>query len=408
MTSAIRVDHVSKQFRLYSEKYSSLKEKVVTFGRKSYEDFWALNDVDFDIQTGQTIGLIGHNGSGKSTLLKCIAGILQPTSGEIRSRGRIAALLELGAGMQPDLTGRENIYLNGSILGLSKKDLQKRFDEIVGFSELEQFIDTQVRFYSSGMYVRLGFAVAVNVDPDILLVDEVLAVGDELFQRKCLDRVKQFQRDGRTIVVVTHAVDTVRQVCDRAVVLDHGRMVADTNPGEAVRIFREHLLQGEPYVEEPAAEIQDESIIVTTPRSPLTISAVHLLSPGLGERTYLEPGDPLTVSIDWQAEEPVDDAIFVLSMYDQKGDLLYATSSPELGVETPQLMGKGTTKFAFQGIPLLDGTYMLSIGLTSTDGGRVYDWQEHQNHFEIMNPTKTRGIIALPVECSVELETPTS
>ena len=408
MTAAISVEDVSKYFRLYNEKYSSLKEKIITFGRKSYEDFWALDNISFDIEEGQTIGLIGHNGSGKSTLLKCIAGILQPTTGQIRTRGRIAALLELGAGMQSDLTGRENIFLNGSILGLSKRDITKRFDEIVAFSELEQFIDTQVRFYSSGMYVRLGFAVAVNVDPDILLVDEVLAVGDELFQRKCLDRVKQFQRDGRTIVVVTHAVDTVRQVCDRAVVLDHGHMVADTNPGEAVRIFREHLLQGETYVEESVAEVQDEVITVTPPRSPLTIASVHLTSPGLGERTYLQPGDPLAVAIDWQAEEAIDDAIFVLSMYNQQGDLLFETSSPELGVATEPLAGKGTTTFAFDQIPLLDGTYMLSIGLTSTDGGRVYDWQEHQHHFEIMNPGKTRGIVALPVSCAVERESSSS
>jgi ABC-2 type transport system ATP-binding protein len=361
--------------------------------------------VSFDIEEGQTIGLLGHNGSGKSTLLKCIAGILQPTSGEIRSRGRIAALLELGAGMQPDLTGRENIYLNGSILGLSKRDLQRRFDEIVAFSELEQFIDTQVRFYSSGMYVRLGFAVAVNVDPDILLVDEVLAVGDELFQRKCLERVKQFQRDGRTIVVVTHAVDTVRQVCDRAVVLDHGLMVADSNPGEAIRIFREHLHQTDAHLEEPVAELQDAPVVVPKPRSPLTIASVHLTSPGMGERTYIEPGEPLEVAVNWQAEEPVDDAIFVLSIYGQQGDLLFETSSRDLGVDPELLVGKGSATFAFSGIPLLDGTYMVSTGLTTVDGGRVYDWQEHQHHFEVMNPGRTRGVLQLPVECRLVTET---
>src|SRR5690242_7141891 len=178
----------------------------------------ALQNIDFDVETGSTVGLLGHNGSGKSTLLKCIAGILQPTEGEIRTRGRVAALLELGAGFNNELTGRENIFMIASILGLSNKETAAIFDEIVAFAELEKFIDMQVRHYSSGMYVRLGFAVAVNVDPDILLVDEVLSVGDESFQKKCLDRVAEFQREGRTILFVTHAADLVRRICDRGIV----------------------------------------------------------------------------------------------------------------------------------------------------------------------------------------------
>src|SRR4051812_23300256 len=193
MSAAVEIDGVSKRFRLHHEKYTSLKERFVHFGRVASEDFWALRDISLEVEPGTTIGLMGHNGSGKSTLLKCIGGILQPTSGEIRSKGRLAALLELGAGFHPELSGRENVFLNASLLGMARRDIEKRFDEIVAFAELEQFIDNQVKHYSSGMYVRLGFAVAVNMDPDILLVDEVLAVGDELFQRKCIDRVKQFQ-----------------------------------------------------------------------------------------------------------------------------------------------------------------------------------------------------------------------
>ena len=203
---------------------------MIHSGRRKIEDFWALRDISFDIDEGETVGLLGHNGSGKSTLLKCVGGILQPTTGLIRVRGRLASLLELGAGFHPDLTGRENVYLNAAILGLKRVDIEKRFDDIVEFAELEQFIDQQVKHYSSGMYVRLGFAVAVNVDPDVLLVDEVLAVGDETFQRKCLDRVHQFQDEGRTIVVVTHAADLVRRICTRVVVLDHGDLVALAHP----------------------------------------------------------------------------------------------------------------------------------------------------------------------------------
>ena len=244
--SAISVRNVSKHFKLAHERYPSLKERMIHLGRTPDEDFVALQPMSIEIAEGTTFGLLGHNGSGKSTLLKCIAGILRPTSGEIETRGRLAALLELGAGFQPELTGRENVFLNGAILGMSKRDLEMRFDEIVAFAELEQFIDTQVRFYSSGMYVRLGFAIAVSVEPDILLVDEVLAVGDEAFQRKCLDRVERFQQEGRTIVVVTHAADLVRRICQAAAVLDHGHLVACGEPNESVHVFREHLRKTQP------------------------------------------------------------------------------------------------------------------------------------------------------------------
>src|SRR5437588_1472707 len=241
MASAIEVDGVSKRFRLYQEKYQSLKERAIHFGRIPYEDFWALRDINLDVQQGETFGLLGRNGSGKSTLLKCIAGILQPTDGTIETVGRLAALLELGAGFHPELTGRENVFLHASILGLTRRDIERRFDDIVAFAELEHFIDNQVKHYSSGMYVRLGFAVAVNLEPDVLVVDEVLAVGDEAFQRKCMDRVKQFQKEGRTIVFVTHDAERVRQICDRAVVLEDGRMISFGKPGEAIRVLREHL-----------------------------------------------------------------------------------------------------------------------------------------------------------------------
>src|SRR5580658_3637865 len=217
---AIGIERVSKHFRLYHEKYTTLKERVLHAGRIPYEDFWALRDVEADIYAGETVGILGRNGSGKSTLLKCIAGILQPSKGQIVVRGQLAAMLELGAGFQPELSGRDNIFLNGSLLGFSRKEIARRFDAIVEFAELDQFIDNQVKYYSSGMYVRLGFAVAVNVEPDVLLVDEVLAVGDERFQQKCLERVREFQDDGRTIVVVSHSADMLRQICDEILVVE--------------------------------------------------------------------------------------------------------------------------------------------------------------------------------------------
>ncbi len=225
--SVVVMTHLSKRFVIRKEK--SLKERIVNFGRsnKHKDDFLALQDLNLDIKVGQTVGLIGHNGSGKSTLLKVIGGIIRPTTGVLRRRGQVAALLELGAGFHPDLTGRENIFMNGSILGLTRKQLAERFDEIVEFSGIGEFIETQVKFYSSGMYVRLAFAIAISVEPDILLVDEVLAVGDEAFQQKCMDKIREFQRDGCTIVLVSHSAEQIRDMCDRVVVLEHGKVIYD-------------------------------------------------------------------------------------------------------------------------------------------------------------------------------------
>ena len=238
---AVRVEGVAKKFRLYHERAYSLKERIVNFRRARYEEFWALKDVSLEIAHGETAGLVGPNGSGKSTLLKLTAGIIRPTAGRIETHGRIASLLELGAGFHPDLTGRENVYLNASILGLTRKETDRHFDEIVAFSELETFIDTQVRHYSSGMYIRLGFAVAIHVNPQILIVDEVLAVGDESFQKKCLDRIRQFQSEGRTIVFVTHALGTVEDVCNRAFLLYQGRLAHEGDPREVVGEYRRRV-----------------------------------------------------------------------------------------------------------------------------------------------------------------------
>lgn len=258
-----------------------------------FQDFWALSDVEFDVRTGETFGIIGRNGSGKSTLLKCIAGILQPTSGQIVVRGQVAAMLELGAGFQPELSGRDNIYLNASLLGLSRRDIARRFDDIVQFAELEDFIDNQVRFYSSGMYVRLGFAVAVNVEPDVLLIDEVLAVGDERFQEKCLDRIHEFQTEGRTIVVVSHSAAMLRQICDRVVVLENGKVVTVGLPGEAIRAFRDCLLAGEVPVALPPVEDEEAGAVgsVVQPERRVVITDAVARHSGPPGRDFLVPGD---------------------------------------------------------------------------------------------------------------------
>ena len=418
MTAAVQVDDVSKRFRLYKEKYTSLKERVIHFGKVPYEEFWALRDIDLTIEQGETVGLLGHNGSGKSTLLKCIAGILQPTSGRIEVVGRLAALLELGAGFHPELTGRENVFLNASILGMPKKEIEKRFDEIVAFAELEKFIDNQVKHYSSGMYVRLGFAVAVNMDPDVLLVDEVLAVGDENFQRKCLDRVKRFQREGRTIVFVTHSADLVRQVCDRAAVLDHGVLVAVGTPGEAVRAYREHLLQTDrsheadelaPVVDEPGEPGADGPVDVDDGLSAqerkrnfkLRITDVVMEYPGAGERPYLLPGEPLAIRVAYDTTERLDDIVFGIAIHDLEGRLVFGSNTDFLGVPVGTVDGPGVVSFETDATPLLDGTYLVTVGVHSQDEGTVYDWHEQRHQFEVMNPGRGVGQVHLGLNVSL-------
>lgn len=263
---AVQVENVTKKFVIRQGR--SLKDRLLSPGLGKKDEFLSLDSVSTQVALGDTIGLIGHNGSGKSTLLKIIGGILEPTSGRVLRRGRLAALLELGAGFNQDLTGRENIFLNAAILGLTRAETRNYLDSIIAFSELEAFIDTQVKFYSSGMYVRLAFAIAVHVDPDLLLVDEVLAVGDEPFQRKCLSKISEFQSEGRTIVLVSHSADQIAAVCNRALVLESGKTIHDGDVGLAIRAlrdsfeFREALrsVKGDQSEVRPSIEVRDVSV----------------------------------------------------------------------------------------------------------------------------------------------------
>ncbi|CAN5846439.1 ABC transporter ATP-binding protein [soil metagenome] len=396
--TAIEVEDVTKTFRLYSEKARSAKERVIKLGRNPYEEFDALVDVSLRVEEGETVGLLGHNGSGKSTLLKCVAGTLRPTSGRIRTRGRVAALLELGAGFHPELTGRENVYLNGSILGISKAQIDKVFDDIVEFSELADFIDNQVKHYSSGMYARLGFAVAVNVDPDILLIDEVLSVGDEAFQRKCIDRVKQFQRDGRTILVVTHVPDMVRQVCDKALVLDHGHAVEVGPPGEAIRACRETLARRgiavpDDEITEVGATVEDGRVLSRAVR--FTKTAIEYPD---SDHPYVLPGGRVRVRVGYEAPARLDDVVFAMEVHDQEGNRLLGVNTDVADQPIASVEGVGEVCFEFDEVPLLDGTYLISLGIHTNDGGLEYDHRDQQDSFEVMNPTRVQGRVKFPLK----------
>ncbi|MCC2308724.1 ABC transporter ATP-binding protein [Cellulomonas chengniuliangii] len=371
-TEVIRIDNLSKRFVIRKEK--SLKERVVNFGRSNLhkDDFWALSDVNVSIRSGETVGLVGPNGSGKSTLLKMIGGILQPTSGTVQLRGRLAALLELGAGFHPDLTGRENVYLNASILGISRQQTDRYFDAIVDFSGIEQFIDTQVKFYSSGMYVRLAFAVAVHVDPDILLVDEVLAVGDEPFQRKCLERVRQFQHEGRTIVLVTHSLDQVADFCDRAIVLEKGRVVADDVPRVALPILRRDF---EATRQEDVDRAQERAVGPDAVAARARIDSVTLTSGQqavASESATITPGDAVTAHVQVTAEEPLEDWVLGIGVDTPLGTSVFGTNTKFLDVRMPRLVGTGSYAFKLDDVALGEGAYNVHAALALTSGTELH------------------------------------
>ena len=362
----VSVDRVSKRFTV--RKDSSIKERIVTLGRagrQHKEEFWALTDVSIDIRAGTTIGLIGHNGSGKSTLLKAIGGIIEPTSGSVRQRGRIAALLELGAGFHPDLTGRENVYLNAAVLGLSRSEVDERFDEIVAFSGIGDFIDTQVKFYSSGMYVRLAFAVAVHTDPDILLVDEVLAVGDEAFQRKCLDKIRSFQAEGRTIIIVSHSLGQITELCDRAILMNQGVVVCDGDPSLAVAQFRDIL------EERRVAEEQDEP----AEREPAAarIANVRLEVVGASDGGDVLPGSDLRIAVDADFHIPIERWRCAIQIDSVLGAPLYGTTNERIGQVFAAVIGTHTVTFTLRDLRVGEGKYFINVSLMDEAGRHLDD-----------------------------------
>ena len=391
MQPVIRVVDVSKKFNLHHDK--SLKERLIHLrAQQDVEDFWALRNVGFELEESHTLGLIGANGSGKSTLLKLIGGILTPTSGYVERRGRVAALLELGAGFHPDLTGRENIYMNASILGLTRKQTDAYFDDIVDFSGIERFIDNQVKFYSSGMYVRLAFAVAVHVDPEILLIDEVLAVGDEPFQRKCMARIKQFQREGRTIIFVTHGVDIVRQLCDRVIMLERGEVLVDGKPQEALRTFRER------YAPEVEGDAEDD----VRGTGELRITSITITDGRGTAKERFEPGDQLGLELVIEPHEPVSDPIVGVAIYNHLDTLVYGTNTSLRNIDLGLVDRPRRIRFDFGTIPMVEGQYFVTVAVHSRDELTQYHWLERQVAFKVFSPSGEPGMVHLDTTIEVQ------
>jgi ABC-type polysaccharide/polyol phosphate transport system ATPase subunit len=373
---AISVNGVSKYFRLYHEKNQYLKTALLRGRRANYEEFWAVKDVTFEIPTGTTYGIIGSNGSGKSTLLKCLAGILFPDKGSITHNGKVVALLELGAGFHPDLSGRENIYLNGAILGMSQAEIEEKFDEIVDFSGLENFIDTPVKNYSSGMVVRLGFAIAINVDPEILIIDEVLAVGDASFQLRCLEKIDAFRKLGKTVVLVSHGLDQVVKLCSTVIWLDKGRVKMIGPANEVVNEY-----SGMSY----GAEETDEGEIGKRWGShEIEITKVELLDETGVEPKVLVTGKPLTVRIHYSAHTPLDDVIAGIRITLPLGTNVWGSNSKRRGVAFPRLFGEGYIDLQIPSLPLLEGSYDLTLNLADVGEIHEYDHWDRRIRFDVV------------------------
>ena len=392
---ALVVDHVTKSFRLHKEKTNSLKQLIAGKARNRYDTFTALSDVTFDVREGEVFGVIGENGSGKSTLLKCMAGILQPNSGSVHVSKRMSALLELGAGFHPELSGRENVYLNAAILGMSRRGIAARFDEIVDFSGLENFIDAPVKTYSTGMYVRLAFAVAINVDPQLLIIDEILAVGDVTFQQKCLEKFVDFRNEGRTIILVTHAMNSVKDMCDRAIWLKHGVVTGEGDPAELVEAYTEMMLGDR-------ARSADGSL--RRGSGEIEIERVEMFA-GTSEHPVkrFRTGEPVRLRLHYKTNRAVPKPVFGFEIESLGGATVTAPCTRDVGMIPDTVSGQGYVDVSMATVPLLPGTYDLHTSVTDFNRQHEYDIVHVALRFDVMTgkPYETGGLVTMSPQWTI-------
>ncbi|OQX55431.1 MAG: hypothetical protein B5M54_02655 [Candidatus Aminicenantes bacterium 4484_214] len=405
---AIEVDHVTRIYQKYSARHrfktfkSALLKGDLFHALKPDELVTALDNVSFKVDKGTTFGVIGENGSGKSTLLKIIAGITKPTSGRIKVNGKVSALIELGAGFHPEISGRENIYINGIMLGLSKKEIQEKFADIVRFAELEDFIDAPVKTYSSGMYMRLGFSIAINVNPDILLVDEVLAVGDASFVPKCLDRIDDFRRREKTILFVSHDLATVERICDRVAWLKNGRVMTIGDPKRVIDAYLQDVAEKqERKFEERQQEVQVQESYEEEEREnrwgkrEVEIKQVHLKNHQGEEKHVFSPEEGMVVEMDVEAYSPIKDFVFGIGIFNARGIQVYGTNT-DLEDFSPQVIdGPGQVICQIKQLNLINGTYYLDVAVHKKDG-YPYDYHRHLYSFLVSSRHKDEGIVRLP------------
>jgi ABC-type polysaccharide/polyol phosphate transport system ATPase subunit len=388
---AIEVENVVKKFRRHRNRATSIKQFITGGRRNEYDDFVALDNVSFNVRRGEVFGVIGHNGSGKSTMLKCMAGIIRATSGDVRVYDRMSALLELGAGFHPELTGRENVFLNAALLGMTRREIAAKYDQIVDFSGLDvEFLDTPVKTYSSGMYVRLAFSIAINVEPDLLIVDEILAVGDIDFQRKCTERFLEFRNSGRTTVLVTHDLGSVRTMCDRAVWLDHGVLRGTGDPGRIVDGYTESMsgasdrLANLGTYREGSGEVQFTDV-------EMSVAGEHV--------TRLRTGDDFALRLRYTASTPVDSPAVAVTISTASGLTISDPCTRDAGIELGRIDtgGEGEVVVDFADVALLPGEYHLHCTLTDHRRQHVFDRVHSAIAFDVMagTPLEQRGSVTL-------------
>jgi len=387
-SNAITVEGLGKKFRLMQDRNWTLKATLLAGHRTRYEEFWALRDVSFEIPTGETFGIVGGNGSGKSTLLKVLAGILRADEGSAVARGRLSALLELGAGFHPELTGRENVYLNGSILGFTSREIRNLFDDIVEFAELEQFIDEPVRNYSSGMYMRLGFSVAIHVEPEILLVDEILAVGDLTFQKRCLDRFARLRDEGRTIVVVSHDLDMIGRLCDSSVWINKGELASVGSSSSVLEDFISHD-------ESSDVSMSDQSHQLRLKSDDL-VKSLDLVDVNGHSMSSTASGQPALIRVRYDADKAGEPVTVALGLYRADGTHVSSINS---GATTSAGNDVGVIEVDYEmsSLPVQPGTYEVSIALHSRDMTKVFERHTHLFRFEVdpVAGSHQTGLVAL-------------
>ena len=407
---AVVARDVAKVYRrfLHRHQFKTLKSALLTgtvlSDLRPDETFTALEGVSFEVPKGSTFGVIGENGSGKSTLLKLMAGITKPTRGHLAVQGRISALIELGAGFHPEISGRENVAINGIMLGLTRRQVQERFDDIVAFAELQDFIDAPVKTYSSGMYMRLGFSVAIHVDPDVLLIDEVLAVGDEAFTRKCLDKIGEFRRRGKTIVLVTHSLGLVEKMCDEAMWLRHGHKADIGDPKRVVDAYLTYVAGGEEALlardqtPVPAAETEAKPEGYREGRwgsRDVEITRVALLDDRGTERHVFASGESVVVRIDVEARAEVEDFVFGVGIFTADGVSVYGTNTHIEDWVPRRAVGRGEVSLELSDLSLVEGTYLLDVAVHRRDG-TPYDYHRGLHSFRVKSRTKDVGVYRPP------------
>lgn len=386
----IRLEDVSVAYRVPQERINTFKEYTIRWvqGKVKHRSFLALQDVNLSVHRGEVLGLIGQNGAGKSTLLKLVARVLRPTGGRVWVQGRVAPLLEIGAGFHPELTGRENIYLNGALLGFSRKEMEEKYQRIVDFAELGDFIDAPLRTYSSGMWARLGFAVATDTQPEILIVDEILSVGDEAFQRKSLERIQSFQANGATILLVSHTMETIEKMCQQVAWLDHGKIIAYGSAGTVVDRYLGRVRDNEAR---RLAQESEQAPVQRWGEGGVEIRQVRILNKLNAEQHIFHTGETLVLQIDFYAHEPLENPTFGVAIHRQDGFHITGPNTNFAGMHLGKVEGPGTLNYTIPYLPLLEGLYHFSVSAHDEEDTHMYDYHDRLYPFRVDNRGQESG-----------------